>query len=417
MTMNDLMRFSAEPFAPLIGLASLMQCAFDKQDLRPVGAVLLERAQSNPQDANALLDLSTVLQLTGQRAAALAVQAEAIRVRSLYSLPAHGTPGLRLLVIMGPGDLMSNTPIEFLVEGADVALDLLYLTLDSEWPETVPDHDVLMVAIAESDSNQPLLQLVAQLLDGWTRPVLNSPQRIAVLSRDGVCAALDGTPGIVLPQTTRVDRSAMLALAADAAALAALAPDAAFPMIVRPVGSHAGQNLTKLSARDDIASYLDAVAGDRFYLARFIDYRSADGLFRKYRIAVIGGRPYVCHFAISSHWMIHYLNAGMDESPEKRRQEAECMATFDQQFAARHAAALHAINERMGLPYLGIDCAETADGQLLIFEIDNAMVVHSMESEQVYAYKKPAMRKVFDAFRRLLDDIRPGPNSDRVRPD
>jgi glutathione synthase/RimK-type ligase-like ATP-grasp enzyme len=104
--------------------------------------------------------------------------------------------------------------------------------------------------------------------------------------------------------------------------------------------------------------------------------------------------------------MIHYLNAGMDESAEKRRQEAECMASFDDEFAVRHAAALTAVFERLGLPYLGVDCAETQDGQLLVFEIDNAMIVHAMDSEELYGYKQPAMQRVFTAFRTMLQKHR-----------
>lgn len=405
--MTDRFKLAAEPFASLIGVAPLMRRAFHNEDLRPIGAVLLKRAQDNPTDANAYLDFSTVLQLTGDREGALAVQAEAIRTQALYSLPSsQDVPGLRLLVIMGPGDLMSNTPVEFLVEDSDVAMDLLYLTLDSAWPETVPEHDVMLVAIAESEANQPLLRQVAELVRNWPRPVINSPERIAVLTRDGVCGVLAGTPGVLLPLTARTDRAALITLTTDPATLGALLPGDDFPLIVRPLGSHAGQNLSKIATPGELSDYLAAVDGDRFYLSRFVDYRSCDGLFRKYRIALIDGVAFVCHFAVSSHWMVHYLNAGMNESAEKRRQEEECMAHFDQQFATRHAAALAEINERMGLPYLGIDCAETLEGQLLIFEVDNAMVVHAMESDPMYHYKKPAMQKVFGAFRRLLEKSR-----------
>ena len=78
------------------------------------------------------------------------------------------------------------------------------------------------------------------------------------------------------------------------------------------------------------------------------------------------------------------------------------MAHFDQQFALRHASALQAIHQRMGLQYVGIDCAETVAGDLLIFEVDNAMVVHAMDDEAMFPYKKPAMQKVFTAFRQML---------------
>jgi glutathione synthase/RimK-type ligase-like ATP-grasp enzyme len=394
------------PLSTLIGVAPLMRQAFMDVDLRPLGAELLARAQADPDDANAVLDFSTVLQLTGERDAALAVQMEAIRINPLFSIPSVHPPRLRLLAIMGPGDLMSNTPIEFLLEDSDVALDMLFLTLDTEWPETVPDHDVLLVAIAESEANRDLLPLVAQLVANWPRPVINRPEHIAVLSRDGVCAALEGVAGMLLPTTIRTDRGSLGALAAGDIAVGELLPGDEFPLIVRPLGSHAGTDLDKVEDAAALRGYLDRVGGDEFYLSRFVDYSGVDGLFRKYRVVLIAGVPYICHFAISRHWMIHYLNAGMAESADKRRQEAECMLHFDDEFAKRHRTALAEINARIGLDYVGIDCAETADGELLIFEIDNAMIVHGMDPVDKFAYKKPVMQKVFTAFRALLESVR-----------
>lgn len=391
---------------PLTGVAPLMRQAFMDVDLRPFGAELLARAQANPDDANAVFDFSTVLQLTGEREAALAVQMEAIRIDPLFSIPSKLPTRLRLLAIMGPGDLMSNTPIEFLLEDADVALDMLFLTLDTPWPETVPDHDVLLVAIAESEANRELLPAVAQLVANWPRPVINRPEHIAVLSRDGVCAALEGVAGMLLPKTIRTDRGSLGALAAGDIEVAELLPGDAFPLIVRPLGSHAGTDLDKVVNAAELGAYLGRVGGSEFYLSRFIDYSGADGMFRKYRVVLIAGVPYICHFAISKHWMIHYLNAGMAESLEKREQEAECMLHFDDEFATRHRDALAAINQRIGLEYVGIDCAETRDGELLIFEIDNAMIVHGMDPVDMYAYKKPIMQKVFTAFRALLESVR-----------
>ncbi len=141
-------------------------------------------------------------------------------------------------------------------------------------------------------------------------------------------------------------------------------------------------------------------------ISRFVDYRAGDGRFRKYRIALINGRPFACHMAISDHWIIHYLNAGMTESEEKRAEEERFMTEFDAVFARRHEQALAAITERVGLDYVGIDCAETLDGQLLIFEIDNAMVVHAMDPVDLFPYKQPQMKKVFGAFRRMLIDAK-----------
>jgi hypothetical protein len=92
----------------------------------------------------------------------------------------------------------------------------------------------------------------------------------------------------------------------------------------------------------------------------------------------------------------------MRESAEKRAEEARFMRDFDTDFARRHEIAFRALAERVGLDYFGIDCGETSEGELLIFETDVAMIVHAMDSAELFPYKRPQMRKVFDAFRELL---------------
>jgi hypothetical protein len=126
-------------------------------------------------------------------------------------------------------------------------------------------------------------------------------------------------------------------------------------------------------------------------------------LFRKYRIVFVDGRPYACHMAIADRWDIWYLNAGMAFSESKRLEEQRFMRDFDGDFAVRHQAALAAIADRVGLDYFTIDCAENKNGELLIFEADNTAVVHNMDSPQLFPYKPPQMRKIFDAFAAMLD--------------
>ena len=138
-----------------------------------------------------------------------------------------------------------------------------------------------------------------------------------------------------------------------------------------------------------------------FFVSRFIDYSGKDGLFRKYRVALIDGGAFACHMGVSSHWMVHYLNAGMYEDAQKRGEEAHFMETFDD-FSQRHRQALKAIYERTKLDYLCIDCAETLDGELLIFEVDHCMVVHAMDLEDLFPYKQVHMQKVKTAFRDYL---------------
>lgn len=386
----------------LIGLAKLMRMTYSGCDLAPLGAQLIERAETDT-GGHALMDLSTVLQLRGNRDLALSMQAQAIKSQQIYSPPtALGQANIRLLAIMAAGDLMANTPLEFLLENSDVALDIVYVTHDLPLPAELPDHDVLFVAIAQSDQNMPLLEQIDAAIASWPRPVLNKPDHIALMSRNEACALLKSAPGINMPITIRVARQTLEQVADKRLPLTDILAEGEFPIIIRPVDSHAGKDLEKIENLDMLANYLQNMPNNEFYISRFVDYRGQDGLFRKYRIVLIDGKPFVCHVGISEHWIIHYLNANMAESAEKRAEEERFMIDFDNGFAYKHTEAFRAINERVGLDYLGIDCGETADGKLLIFEIDSCMIVHAIDPVDIFPYKQPQMNKVFGAFRQML---------------
>lgn len=378
---------------PLMGLAPLARMAFAGADLGPLKARLLDRLAHNVNDANALMDLSIVLQLVGQRQCGLSVQAMALDIQQLYRLRGSADVGIRLLAIFTPGDLAENNALEFLVEGSDITLEMLYVMPDLPFPVTLPHHDVAMVAVCETDRNRRLLKHIETLVKSWPRPVLCAPDRIARLSRDGACRLLQSAPGMVVPVTTRIDRETLESIGRSE-----------FPIIVRPVDSQKGRGLVKLDRPDAIAGYLQTRPENVFYVARYVEYRGPDGQFRKYRIVLIGGRPYACHMAISDHWVVHYMSAGMRESAAKRAEEARFFAGFEDGFARRHRDALLAIDKRLELEYVGIDCGETPDGELLIFEVDSGMTVHAMDPADIFPYKQPQMRKVFGAFRRMLMD-------------
>jgi len=78
------------------------------------------------------------------------------------------------------------------------------------------------------------------------------------------------------------------------------------------------------------------------------------------------------------------------------------MASFDRDFAVRHAEAFAELVRRLGLDYFAIDCAETPQGELFLFEADVSMIVHALDPEELYPYKKPQMAKLFSAFEGFL---------------
>lgn len=395
----------------LIGLAKLMRLALAGEDLTPLGQSLLQRATDDPNESAALMDASVIFQCLGNPQMGLALQREALAVCRQYQVPTSEPSKLKVLALMAPGTIMANVPLECLLEDADIGLSLYYADTDPNTLDQIPEHDLLFVAIGESESGQQLLDAWTPRLLQWHRPILNDPRRIPRVARDTAHARLSGLHGVTMPPTHRVASEQLVAIASGAD-LGAL-PD--FPWLLRPLDSHAGQGLVKVENRAQLAALGETLTGEGFFVTPFIDYRSPDGLYRKYRVVLVDGRPFASHMGISEHWMIHYLNAGMAESAAKRAEEAAFMANFDQHFAVRHAAALAAIQQAIGLDYLGIDCAEDRDGRLLIFEVDPAMVVHAMDPVEVFPYKQPAMRRIFDAFRTLLIETARHPEIARGR--
>src|SRR5207302_4131949 len=100
------------------------------------------------------------------------------------------------------------------------------------------------------------------------------PALIAGLSRDRLAQRLAGVPGLCCPAAIRLGRGEVIELALRAEGGAPRADDLAFPMIIRPVGSHAGRGLEKLEAPADLVSYLPARPEAEFFVTPFVDYSS-----------------------------------------------------------------------------------------------------------------------------------------------
>jgi hypothetical protein len=395
----------AQPlWADRIGVARLTKMAVTGIDLRPLWQTLIAKLIDGTVEAGEGLDLSLIAQLLGDKQAGLAIQHEILASHQLFRSPCSAAkPRLRILALAAATDMGSNTPIEFLLEGSAMELMTLYAIPEIDLPAPLPDHDVAIVIASDSEECRAALRKIERAASRWPRPLLNPPHLVCNLDRDKLHRVLDGIDGLRIPATTAVSRAQLSELSRSSLASGDIAADLAYPVIARPRGSHAGAGLAKLDDRAALARYLEARQEQEFFLSRFVDYSGADGLFRKCRIVFIDGRPYACHMAIADRWDIWYLNAGMSQSASKRLEEETFMRTFDIGFARRHESALAGVAERIGLDYFTVDCAETKDGSLLIFEADNTAIVHDMDPPDVFPYKQPQMRKIFDAFAAMLD--------------
>ena len=391
------------PCADRIGFARLTTMAFNGTDLRPLRDELFSKVVAGTAEAGEGLDLSLIAQLLGDKPTGLAIQAEVLSFQQLFRSPcAAEKPKLRLLALAASIDMGGNTPIEFLLEDSAIELLTLYVIAGIGLPVPLPDHDVAIVIASDSEECRDALRIIDQAEASWPRPMLNPPRLVANLDRDKLHHLLRGIEGLDIPATESVTRAQLSDASTSGLLLADSAAELRFPFIIRPRGSHAGVGLAKIDGPAAIISYLAERTEQEFFVSRFVDYANDDGLFRKYRVVVIDGRPYACHMAIADRWDIWYLNANMAFSASKRLEEESFMRDFDTAFAVRHHDALAAMADRVGLDYFTIDCAENKRGELLIFEADNTAVVHNMDSPDLFPYKPPQMRKIFEAFAAML---------------
>jgi hypothetical protein len=314
---------------------------------------------------------------------------------------------LHVLALAAAIDMGGNTPIEFLLENSGIELQTLYVVSGVDLPAPLPEHDVAIVIASDSEECLEALRKIDSMAPRWPRPLLNLPRFVRNLDRDKLHALLRGISGLDIPETVAVTRDRLVSVSQSQADISSIAAEMKFPLIARPRGTHAGVGLCRIDDAAALARYLTERAEQEFFAARFVDYSSEDRLFRKYRIVFIDGKPYACHMAIADRWDIWYLNAGMAFDATKRLEEERFMRDFDHDFSRRHKSALAGVAKRVGLDYFTIDCAENKNGELLIFEADNTAVVHNMDSPEVFPYKPPQMRKIFDAFAAMLYRARP----------
>ncbi len=385
-----------------IGVAHLTEMAFLGKDLRPLWHELMDKVTDDAAGAGMGMDLSVISQLLGDKPTGLALQDETLALRSLFRSPCAKTPRLRVLAFAAVMDIGGNTPLEFLLQGSDIALVTYYVVPGVPMPSLMPEHDVAIVIAPDGDAASAAMKMIAPLVSSWPRPVLNLPGNIGLLDRDRLYQTLHGIAGLEIPQTARIGREQLGSLADGTSSPMDVLVNAQFPLIARPIGSHAGFGLARIADAAALREYLDERSETDFFISPFVDYSSADGLFRKYRVVLVDGKPHACHMAIADEWKVWYLNADMALSVPHRLEEAMFMEMFDQEFASRHGAALTQMAARLGLDYVAIDCAETQDGALLVFEADNTAIVHDMDPPSVYPYKSQQMQKIFRAVQGML---------------
>lgn len=255
----------------------------------------------------------------------------------------------------------------------------------------LPSYDIVFNALGEPDAIGLAGDRAAEFVARCEKPVINPPECIVRSARDRMDELYGGLVDVFAPPVWRMPEQSL--------------PEAgvSWPLLVRPSGAHGGEGLVMVEDVVALAQQVQMHDGHALYVSPFVDYRSADGYFRKYRMIFVGGVPYPYHLAISRHWMVHYATAEMREA-WKLAEEAEFLEHPEVVLGQRGMAAVAAIGERLGLDYGGADFALLPDGRILLFEANATMLVHPEKDVPELMFKNPYVERIYQAVDKMLSE-------------
>ncbi len=305
-----------------------------------------------------------------------------------------GSPvSLLLLVSSRGGNIPTHHLLDDRVFQISVILPEFY---DVNVP--LPPHQVVFNAIGDADRAAPALAAAQSVLALTKAQVINPPSAVLATGRADH-ARLARLPGVTMPLTVTLPRE-MLA-APDAAATVAR-HGFRFPLLVRTPGFHTGQHFLRVETPEALPCAVAELPGKELTAIEFLNARGAGGKVRKYRVMMIAGELYPLHVAISSDWKVHYFTAEMADRPDHRAEDAKFLENMPEVLGPRAMQALAAIQSTLGLDYGGIDFGLSATGEVLLFEANATMVVNPPEPDERWAYRRPAVERIFAAVRRML---------------
>ena len=257
---------------------------------------------------------------------------------------------------------------------------------------------VLVNLICEPHLQRLALQQVERFELETQLPLVNAPSAVASTTRPMIARRLAHQAGVHAPHCT-LYRAGALTLAEHIAA-----HGHAYPVLLRPPGKHGSVGLVR--ADDPGEAAMEAARLRSCTVTDFVDFRSADGLWRKFRLVYAGDRLFRRHVLTDCEWNLTREARGfMNEHPELVAEEQEWInrpVTFES--GSVEARVMHQFRA-LQLDFGVIDCALPANGDLVVFEINACVQLTNRLDAQAAGdrrYFEMNNEEILDA---LLQDI------------
>jgi hypothetical protein len=379
------------------GICDVATGYFMKGDFETAAGWYRLALKIDPRLAVAYQNLAAIYAGAGRIAEAESCREQAYQIQRVFIEHAGG-PQRRVLILCA-GRTSGNVPFDTLMPTTTCCRIKYVIDYAADAEDgALPAFDLAFNAIGEPDVAAALAGRMERFAARCDRPILNPPAAIARTQRHNLFALLGDLEDVVVAPCIRFETPApsraAMADCLDAAGIA-------FPVLARPAATHGGEGLTRCDTMKDLEIWLHTCRGSH-YLTSFRDFRSADGMYRKYRTIFVDRIPYPYHLAISPRWMVHYFSAGMENSGSKIDEERIFLQQPGTVLGPRGKAAVAAIGRRLDMDFGGIDFALLPDGRVFVFEANATMLVHRERSNGALAHKNINVQSIVDAFERML---------------
>lgn len=255
-------------------------------------------------------------------------------------------------------------------------------------------RDCIVNLVTDADQNPKVLGNIEKMLRGFHGTVINHPTAVLQSTRERMARQLSGIPGLIVPPIVRLQtgKPNIVARKLREAAMT-------YPAILRVAGTHTGTVLGLFDTAEAVTGALQP--GSDHYVIGFSNFRSPDGLYRKYRVFSVGGKIILRHMLIAENWNVHasmrdgLMAANPDLIAEERR-------VFERGLSDKVMKILASIQTRVKLDFWGIDFALNAAEDIILFEANATMNFFPSSDNPAFDYVKACFELAQQAFDGLL---------------
>lgn len=226
--------------------------------------------------------------------------------------------------------------------------------------------DVLVNLISEPLACRRALDRLQTMIQTHRLPVVNSVVAVRRSSRTALPQVLANIPKVRVPHTTRfLGEGSTRNLKAHIEG-----KGHRWPVLIRPAGTHGSAGLLKFDGPDALTDVECPTSG--LLAIDFVDFRSGDGLYRKYRMVCVGGQTFRRHVIATGNWNVTGgARVDMVKRPDLVKAEKDFMSASPGPLDRRIAQLFRVV----GLDFGVIDFALSDAGEIIIFELNSTFQI------------------------------------------